>query len=117
MLRQSPPARLSWAVHISLLSGLLISAGLLILGATRILTLHESRAEQQPAGVVSILANAKAGDGVAILNLGLLILMLTPVLRVAVLAVGWLIDREWRFGVIAVCVFALLMTSLILGTG
>jgi uncharacterized membrane protein len=116
-MAHQPAGRLSWAVHITLLGGLLLSAALLILGATRILTGHELRHEQQPAGIASILANAKAGDGVAILDLGLLILMLTPVLRVAVLAVGWLIDREWRFGVIAVCVLALLLTSLILGTG
>ena len=63
------------------------------------------------------MSKAAKGDGTAILQLGLLVLMLTPVARVVVLAVGWLVDREWRFALVALFVFALLMTSLILGTG
>jgi uncharacterized membrane protein len=43
--------------------------------------------------------------------------MLTPILRVIVLGVGWLLEREWRFAAIAFFVLALLATSMVLGTG
>ncbi len=110
--------RLGWAVHVSLLTGLVISGALLILGATLRLASHEVGPEQQrPPGVRTIVLQAMHGDGSAILNLGILILMLTPILRVLVLAIGWLLEKEWRFAAIALCVLALLATSAILGTG
>ena len=117
MTRHETVDRLAWAVHISLLAGLLISAALLVLGATLALISHESHPENRPVSVAVIVSRATSGDGVAILDVGILILMLTPVSRVVVLVVGWLIGRQWRFGIIALCVLALLVTSLILGTG
>ena len=109
--------RLAWAVHISLLSGLVTSAALLVIGAVLVLVSGQSASDNPPGGVTTLLSKAAKGDGTAILQLGLLVLMLTPVARVVVLAVGWLVDREWRFAFVALFVFALLMTSLILGTG
>jgi uncharacterized membrane protein len=109
--------RLNWAVHLSLLGGLLISGSLLILGATTSLASHEVRSPERLPGVEAILSQAIHGHGSAILNLGILILMLTPILRVIVLAVGWSLQREWRFAAIAFLVLALLATSMVLGTG
>jgi len=115
--REQSSNRLGWAVHISLLGGLVISGALLILGATLTLTSHARHSPSRPAGVETLVARSAKGDGTAILDLGFLVLMLTPVLRVIVLAVGWLTDRKWRLGMIALCVLALLLTSMILGTG
>jgi uncharacterized membrane protein len=100
------------------LIGLLISAALLILGGVLMLTAHGSSHPQgPPPGLRSLLSQAGKGEGAAILNLGLLVLMLTPVARVVVLAAGWLSDRQWRFGLIALCVLTLLGLSIFLGTG
>ena len=109
--------RLNWAVHFSLLGGLLISGSLLILGAAVSLASHEARSPERPPGVETILSQAVHGHGSSILNLGILILMLTPILRVIVLAVGWSLQRVWRFAAIAFFVLALLATSMWLGTG
>jgi|SRR5580704_4909472 uncharacterized membrane protein len=109
--------RLGWAVHVSLLTGLVISGALLILGATLSLASREVRPGQRPPGVRTIASQAMQGNGSAILYLGILILMLTPILRVLVLAIGWLLEKEWRFAAIALCVLALLATSVVLGTG
>jgi uncharacterized membrane protein len=49
--------------------------------------------------------------------LGLLILIGTPVLRVAVLAVGWWMMGDRRFAAVALTVLALLGLSLALGLG
>ena len=109
--------RLGWAVHVSLLTGLVISGFLLILGATLRLASQEVRPEKPPTGVRAIASQAIHGNATAILTLGILILMLTPILRVIVLSVGWLLEKEWRFAAIALCVLALLATSMVLGTG
>ncbi len=52
-----------------------------------------------------------AGDRTAILDLGLLLLMLTPVLRVTILAIGWLTARQTRFALVALTVLLLLALS------
>ena len=117
MNRRTMSENLGWAVHLSLLSGLLVSGGLLILGTTLTLASRQIQSEGSPGGVEMIVSQAVRGNGVAILNLGLFILMLTPILRVIVLGVGWLLEREWRFAAIAFFVLALLATSLVLGIG
>jgi uncharacterized membrane protein len=48
---------------------------------------------------------------------GLVVLMLTPVARVVILVVGWFLQRELRFGLVALCVLLMLCVSLFLGTG
>jgi uncharacterized membrane protein len=117
MANAQSPDRLARSVHITLLVGLLISAALLVLGASLVLASHQPRPQGQPEGLSSLLSQAASGNGAAILNLGLLVLMFTPVARVIVLAAGWLLDRQWRFGVVALCVLCLLALSVILGTG
>jgi uncharacterized membrane protein len=103
------------AVHWTLLSGLTASVLLLLSGG--IMLVVRPQAEQKPGAVVAPFAiRAAQGDGAALLELGLVILMLTPVARVLVLAVGWLIRRDWTFGLIACCVLALLAMSLLFGT-
>ena len=109
--------RLNWAVHISLLTGLVISGTLLLLGVTLSLASHDVRPEPHPPSLSVIVTQALQGNGSAILNLGIVMLMLTPILRVFVLAIGWLLEKQWRFAAIALCVLALLATSVVLGTG
>ena len=117
MTRGSMANRLGRAVHLSLLTGLLISGALLILGTVLSLARHEVRPGGKPGGAESIVSQAIHGNGIAILNLGIFVLMLTPILRVIVLACGWLLEREWRFTAIAIIVLTLLATSVVLGTG
>ena len=74
--------RLTWAVHISLLSGLVASAALLVIGAVLVLISQQATSENTPGGVTILLSKAAKGDGTAILEVGLLVLMLTPVARV-----------------------------------
>lgn len=117
MTRRATSQGLGRAVHLSLLTGLLISGSLLILGTILSLAKHEARPDGRPSGVETIVSQAIHGNGIAILYLGIFILMLTPILRVIVLAFGWLLEREWRFAAIAILVLALLATSVVLGTG
>jgi uncharacterized membrane protein len=109
--------RLEHWVHYSLLVGLLLSGLLLIAGLAMALARHEVQPAGPPVPLAVVLRGALSGDGVACLNLGLLALMLTPVLRVCVLVVGWSLAGERHFALVALSVLALLGLSVVLGFG
>ena len=61
--------------------------------------------------------SALDGDGFAVLDWGVVTLMLTPLLRIIVLATGWAWRRDFRFALVALLVLALLTASLLIGVG
>lgn len=109
--------RLRHWVHYSLLSGLVVSALLLTAGLVLALWRGEPRPGGPPPSLLRTVRGVLAGQPTAMLDLGLLALMITPVLRVAVLAVGWSLAGERRFGLTALTVLALLAASIWLGCG
>jgi uncharacterized membrane protein len=104
-------------VHFSLLGGVVISGVVLTLGLVLVFWAGEERAEKQAVHLAAILRSAAQGDAVAILQVGLLLLMLTPVARVAVLAWGWWYEGDRWLAWIALSVLGLLAASLWLGSG
>ena len=108
--------RLARAVSWTLFSGLTVSVVLIVLGWFFILRAGGSSKEHAD-GLRVILSRAVQGDGTAILGLGLVVLMFTPVARVLILAAGWAKSRDWTFSLIAFVVLALLGLSIYLGTG
>jgi uncharacterized membrane protein len=108
--------RLARAVSWTLFFGLSISVVLIVLGW--LFTLRkEPSGNAHVTGWLALPAGALHGDATAILQLGLIVLMLTPVARVLILAIGWARSRDWTFSLIAFCVLALLGLSVFLGTG
>jgi uncharacterized membrane protein len=67
--------------------------------------------------LVTLCREAGRFHGPAITTLGLLVLMVTPIMRVVVLLVGWAARRDWLFAAVALVVLALLILSLLLGAG
>ena len=63
-------------------------------------------------GLASGLAHLR---GEAIIVAGLLLLIATPVMRVAVSIVAFLVERDWRFAAITAFVLAMLILSFVLG--
>lgn len=63
-----------------------------------------------------IVANALAARGRGMIQLGLLLLIATPVARVAFGAFAFAIERDWLYVGVALCVLAVLVYSL-LGSG
>ena len=109
------PRRLEHAVHYSLLVGLILS-GLLLAGGLTAAWLAPAPARPiQPQALLKTVNDALGGNAGALMNLGILTLMATPIVRVIILAIGWLIDRQWRMAVVAIAVFVLLGVSLVLG--
>ena len=111
-----PDALAGW-VHWSLMIGLVMSGAMLMVGLIAVLARHEPRPNDRPPALPAIIQRATAGQGVALLNMGVLLLMATPVARVIVLAVGWTVRRDYRMAAVALCVLALLAISLFIGAG
>lgn len=109
--------RLQRWVHYSLLLGLATSSALLVIGllATAFGAPQQPSDNPQPLG--ALVQSAARGEGQALLTLGILALMATPIVRVAVLAGGWFVQGDGRFAAVAATVLALLAFSLVLGLG
>lgn len=113
-MRTTDPHRLDHWVHRTLLAGLIVSGLLLVVGLTVMLVQgHEQAPKSEP--FLTVLRDSARFNGPAVTTLGLLALMITPIVRVAVLLVGWTIERDWRFAGVALAVLVLLCMSLTLG--
>src|SRR5206468_3862654 len=98
-------------------SGIVLSGVLLSLGLALSLARNVPRPEGHPPPLATVFRLAFRGQGVDLLDLGLLALIGTPIVRVFVLAVGWGLAGERRFMAVALVVLALLGLSFALGVG
>jgi uncharacterized membrane protein len=102
--------------------GVLLSAAIIALGTATFfwgaLTGHASANEGAfPHTVGDTLAGVGAGHPAAIIVLGLLVLLATPLLRIIVSAVIFARERDWRYVAITLLVLAILLLSFALGKG
>ena len=110
--------RLEHWVHRSLLAGVSLSTLLLIGGVAVHLFQPRGTASAPLRSSWTTLARPGAAPLVAVLlDAGLVVLMATPLLRVAVLAAGWFGAGNVRFGMVALTVLGLLVLSMWLGHG
>ncbi len=61
---------------------------------------------------ISVWKGVRAKDCVAMIEFGLLFLIATPVLRVAVSLVAFLLERDYHFAILTVAVLIILIVSL-----
>ncbi|NLX98509.1 MAG: DUF1634 domain-containing protein [Rhodopirellula sp.] len=111
------PQRLRHWVHRTLVAGVVLSGTLLLVGLVLVFLRHQPRPEGPPPGQGKLLVAALAGDGLAMLDLAPLLLVVTPMFRVAVLAIGWTLEGDQRFALVALAVLRLLGVNLLLGVG
>ncbi len=101
-------------VHYLLIIGLVVSVVCILSGLVIAL------ANQQPVPhsmvplgeIVSRLVNFEAAG---FITLGLLVLIATPVMRVILSAVTFIVEKDWRFTGITLIVLATVLVSIILG--
>lgn len=104
-------------VRRTLRAGLAASGALLVGGLLATLAGREAPVQGAPR-FIDGLRQAAQGDGGALIRLGLLILMATPLVRVLALAVAWSLARgTWRLAAVALAVLLLLAASLVVGVG
>ena len=70
-----------------------------------------------PTSVSAVLHGARAGKPYAIISLGIFLLILTPIVRVALSVFFFLDQQDWLYVGITLFVFAVLMFSLLSGIG
>jgi len=112
--------RLDRVVSAVLRSGVLFSAALVLAGGVAFLTSHRQdipdyrKFHHEPASLASIhgvLQGAIALDPLYIIQLGLLILIATPVVRVLTCAAGFAFERDWTYAIVSLIVLALLIAG------
>jgi uncharacterized membrane protein len=105
-------------------AGVILAAAVVLVGAAVYLSRHgreqrgfrifhgEPSELRSPAGIVH---EALTGRGRAIIQLGLLLLVATPVARVLFSALAFARQRDWTYVVLTLVVLAVLLYSLFLG--
>ena len=68
-----------------------------------------------PHTLDATMSSVARGEGRGIVIVGLLLLIATPVMRVAVSIIGFVYERDWVFVVITSTVLTLLLLSFVLG--
>ena len=109
--------RLARLVHLTLLAGVTTSGVSAAVGPRPAFCDGATAARGAPRRLPRLWATALRGDGLSILYLALLLLMATPPLRVAALAVGWAIQGSRQFALVAFAVLGLLALSVAIGVG
>jgi uncharacterized membrane protein len=132
-----PISRMELLISYVLRGGVILSAGVILLGILLFaLTRNTGYAEVLPHHLADILAfhhstgvgffptapaavvqGTLAGKPYAIIGLGMLLLIATPVLRVALSVVFFLVRKDWLYVSITVFVLAVLLLSLVTGVG
>lgn len=64
---------------------------------------------------LGVLATLWGGAGARTLRAGILVLIATPVLRIAVLGASYALGREWRFAGVCLALLAMIAASVLLG--
>lgn len=113
--------RLERVIGSLLRAGILLSGALVVAGGIIYLARHGSEpphyrtfagAPSDLRTISGIVANAVSTHGRGIIQLGLLVLIATPVARVAFSAIAFALERDWLYVVVTSMVLAVLVFSL-----
>jgi len=92
--------------------GVFLSAAVIVVGAVLYYAVgHAGAALGYPHTLGEVLPALRAGNFQAIITVGLLILLATPIARVAVSIVAFLLEGDWRYVVVTSIVLTLLLGS------
>lgn len=114
--------RLETVIGQLLRAGVLLAAATVFAGGVLYLARHHSDQANYHTFVAGgpnmrslsgILRAATHGNSEALIQLGLILLVLTPIARVAVALVGFLLERDRLYAVVSLIVLAILAFSLI----
>lgn len=103
-------------------AGVLVAAALVLVGGVHYLAIHGTQSPPgslftgEPVGlrtIDGILRGARSFGGRAIIMGGLLVLIATPVLRVAASLIAFLHRRDWTYTAMTAFVLALLLASML----
>ena len=105
-----------------LISGVALSALVVLVGAAGFLWNHRSEpadyhvfrgATEKYRSVDGVLGAAGPSDWRAVIQLGLMLLILTPIARVAFSLMGFVLEKDWTYTALTALVLAILVYSFI----
>ncbi len=114
--------RLDSVVGIVLRTGVMLAAALVLIGGIAFVASHPKAAPDhrkfhaepsQLASISGVLHGATTLDPLYIIQLGLLILIATPIVRVMTCAVGFAFERDWTYAIVSLIVLTFLLVSII----
>ncbi len=100
--------------------GVLLSASIIAIGVLLFYvhySLYGADTNLFPHSVGAVFSGIARGDARSVIVLGLIVLLVSPVLRVAVSILTFVLERDWRYGIITTIVLVVLLLSFILGRG
>jgi uncharacterized membrane protein len=100
--------------------GVLLSAAIIVMGVIMFFarySMNVADAHPFPHSLGAVISGIARADARSVIVLGLLVLLMTPVLRVAVSIVAFAIERDWCYVVITAIVLCVLLLSFFLGRG
>ena len=92
-------------------TGLYLSLIVMALGILLVVVQHPAQADVRALRLPELLGGLVRGSGVAVLDLGLVLLMLTPVARVVAALIGYTAERNRLFAFISAAVLLVLTVS------
>ncbi len=96
-----------------LATGVVLSLAILIWGA--VLYLLNPGAAEAPRTVLGIFRGAVELNSTATINLGLLVLLSTPVVRIIAAGIAFTLERSYKFALISLGVLSILTISIMIG--
>lgn len=105
-------ARLNRLIQVALMGGLVLSMALMLIGS--LLYLRGSGGEPT-LSLATILSELGAGSPLAFMVSGIIVLMITPALRVLVAALGYLLEGDYRYALVSLGVVIVLALSVLIG--
>jgi len=101
-------------VQYSLIAGLVVSVLFMVIGAI-LLQFHPVADATHAIFGRQLFTGLLTFSPLSFLSLGIILLMLTPAFRVAVAGIGYLLERDMLFAAVSLGVFAILVTSVLIG--
>lgn len=100
--------------------GVLLSASVIVIGVLMFYvrrSLFGTDAHPFPHTLGAVFTGLAQGDAQSVIVLGLLVLLMTPVMRVAISIIAFALEYDWRYVVITSIVLFVLLLSFFLGRG
>lgn len=129
-MNETPAHRVEIVISTLLRTGVVVSIVLIALGVALLYVNHPAsmNSEEQlqamtrpgaefPHTIAAVVSGIMVLQGEAVIALGLLVLIATPVMRVAISIFAFLHERDGKFALITFVVLILLLLSFLLGAG
>lgn len=110
----SQRSRLERLIGTVLRYGMAVSLTVLVIGLV-LFALSPSGHEEVDLSLEEILRGSIEGNPIAVIDLGIVLLIATPLTRVVTAMMVFAVDRDWRFALVALAVLALLTLAVAVG--